>query len=81
MITTNEFIGLGPWYAEEGQKLAILSGCSAPVLLQENDDRTYRFIGSCFVQGWMKGEMHDFFGPTAEEAWDNVEAQGRLKIA
>ena len=80
MITTNNFMGLAPWYAEENQELAILSGCSAPVLLQENDDGTHRFVGSCFVQGWMEGEMLEFYGSTEEEAWDNIETQGRLKI-
>jgi hypothetical protein len=73
-------MGLAPWYAEEDQEIAILSGCSAPVLLHENDDGTYRFVGSCFIQGWMEGEMLNFYGSTADEAWDNIEAQGRLNI-
>jgi hypothetical protein len=80
MITTNGFMGLAPWYAEEGQELAILSNCSAPVLLHEYDDGTYRLIGSCFVQEWMEGEMLANYGPTPEEAWDNIELQGRLRI-
>ena len=62
--------------AVEGQELAILSGCSAPVLLHENDDGTYRFIGSCFVQGWMEGEILNFYGSTAEEAWKISRLKG-----
>jgi hypothetical protein len=41
----------------EKWQLAILAGCSSPVILHESDDGTYRIAGSVFVQGWMEGEV------------------------
>jgi len=80
IITEEGRMGLAPYYVEKGGKLAILSGCSSPVLLHENSDGTYRFVGSCFVQGWMKGEMLEQFGETEEEAWEAIDERGRLRI-
>ncbi|KAF2768020.1 hypothetical protein EJ03DRAFT_138513 [Teratosphaeria nubilosa] len=40
-----------PWY------LAIVATCSVPLLLQEQEDGRYKVCGSCFVQGWMEGEI------------------------
>ncbi|KAK0112373.1 hypothetical protein ONS96_001616 [Cadophora gregata f. sp. sojae] len=80
IITEDGFMGLAPHYVEEGAKLAILSCCSSPVIFYENDDGTHRFGGSCFVQGWMRGEMLTRFGTTEEEAWETIERMGRIKI-
>ncbi len=80
VITEGGYMGLAPHYVEEGAKIAILSCCSAPVLLYENDDGTYRLGGSVFVQGWMRGEMLSRFGGTDEEAWEAIDEMGRLKI-
>ncbi|KAI9150472.1 Heterokaryon incompatibility protein [Paramyrothecium foliicola] len=41
----------------ETWQIAILAGCSVPVILQALGDGTFRFAGSCFVQGWMEGEI------------------------
>jgi hypothetical protein len=79
-ITENGNMGLAPRYTEPGQKLAILSKCTVPVLLQENEDGSYRFLGSVFVQGWMEGEVLSEMGLDTEEAWELVDGSGRLRI-
>ncbi|KAL2065816.1 hypothetical protein VTL71DRAFT_3486 [Oculimacula yallundae] len=82
VITENGFMGLAPSYVQEGAKIALLSCCSSPVLLYESaeGDGTYRFGGSVFVQGLMRGEGLRNFGDMEEEAWDVIEGRGRLKI-
>lgn len=80
IVTENGYMGLAPHYAEVGQCLAVLNCCSVPVLLRENENGTYQFVGSCFVQGWMEGEMVDELGPTPEEVWEGVDLSGRLTI-
>ncbi|TVY24436.1 Heterokaryon incompatibility protein 6,OR allele [Lachnellula hyalina] len=80
IITENGLMGLAPYYAKEGQKLAILNTCSVPVLLEENQDRTYGFKGSVFVQGWMQGEILEEMGLDSEEGWQVLDECGRLRI-
>ncbi|PVH75238.1 hypothetical protein DL98DRAFT_466792 [Cadophora sp. DSE1049] len=80
IITEDGFMGLAPHYVEEGAKIALLSCCSSPVVLYENGDGTHRFGGSCFVQGWMRGEMLTRFGTSEEEAWEAINNMGRIKI-
>jgi hypothetical protein len=41
----------------EGWQLAILATCSVPILLQRLEGGSYQVAGSCFVQGWMEGEV------------------------
>lgn len=80
IITEGKRMGLAPHYVTVGMKLAILSCASSPVLLEANVDGMYHLRGSCFVQGWMVGEMLKQFGETDEEAWEAINKQGRLKI-
>ncbi|KAH7333240.1 heterokaryon incompatibility protein-domain-containing protein [Rhexocercosporidium sp. MPI-PUGE-AT-0058] len=80
VITEDSFMGLAPHYVKEGAKIAILSCCSSPVILYENEDGTHRFGGSCFVQGWMRGEMLTRFGTAEEEAWEAIDNMGRIRI-
>ncbi|CZR57678.1 uncharacterized protein PAC_07567 [Phialocephala subalpina] len=80
IITENGLMGLAPHYVEVGQKLAILSRCSVPVLLEENGDGTYGFRGASFVQGWMEGEVLEEMGLDCEEAWEVLDEGGRLRI-
>lgn len=80
MITEEGLMGLVPHYAEAGQKLAILSKCSVPVLLQEKEDGTYKFLGSVFVQGWMDGKVLTEMGLDTEEAWELLDEAGRLRV-
>lgn len=80
IITENGYMGLAPHYVEAGQRLAVLNCCSVPVLLHEIDNTTYRLAGSCFVQGWMEGEILDDLGSTPEESWEGIDLSGRLTI-
>ena len=73
-------MGLAPRWVEKGWKLAILSKCTVPVLLVENEDGTYGFKGSVFVQGWMEGEVLQELGLNCEEAWEVLDNGGRLRI-
>lgn len=79
-------MGLAPWYVKRGFKIAVLLGCSVPLLLQElgegecgNDPPGLYFRGDCFVQGWMAGEMLERYG-NREQAWKEVQALDRLEI-
>lgn len=56
-------MGLAPAYiAETGGdekkpwSLAVVVGCSVPLLLREREGGTYQGVGTCFVQGWMDGQ-------------------------
>ncbi|KUJ14923.1 HET-domain-containing protein [Mollisia scopiformis] len=80
IITENGLMGLAPENAKPGQRLGILSKCSVPVLLGENEDGSYTFKGSAFVQGWMEGEALEDVGMNTEEAWEVLDESGRLKI-
>jgi hypothetical protein len=55
----NGLIGICPKYAQLGDKVCILFGCSVPVILREKRDETgiyFEFIGEAFVYGKMDGE-------------------------
>ena len=59
-ITATGYIGLAPAYLQDKNSpfhIAILLTCSVPVILRELDDSYYQLLGSCFVQGWMDGEI------------------------
>jgi len=88
-------MALVPWDAEVGMRLAVVSGCSAPVVLEacdsgnkveegdgsaEEDEEKWRFVGSAFVQGWMEGETLKEYWETDEEAWEAIDGLGRLSI-
>jgi hypothetical protein len=73
-------MGLAPSLVEVGHKLAILSKCSVPVVLKENENDTYTFKGSSFVQGLMEGEVLEEMGLDSEEAWQLLDDSGRLRI-
>jgi hypothetical protein len=84
VVTEKGYIGLAPHWVKEQQSVAILGNCSTPVLLDEQEDGRYGFVGSCFVQGWMEGEYigkeSEEAGCTVEEFWDMVEMGGQLEI-
>jgi len=44
IVTEKGHMGLAPWYVREGFKLAILRGCSVPVLLEYVDETTAEHI-------------------------------------
>jgi hypothetical protein len=65
-------------------RLAILATCSVPVLLREHPTLpdTYSFCGSCFVQGWMTGEIlcQEMGCDTPAEFWLAMAGSRKLKI-
>ncbi|KAL0778925.1 hypothetical protein CaCOL14_005183 [Colletotrichum acutatum] len=85
-ITKKGYMALLPSYISEKTfdkpwLLAVIATCSVPVLLQEVDsvdgETVYRFGGTCFVQGWMEGEMLMKLGDSASPAefWLTDEAR------
>lgn len=88
IVTKRGYMGLAPWFVRPGFHLAILLGCSVPVVLEEvrpdearkNTEPAMYFRGDCFVQGWMEGEMMSEFGETTEEAWENICLEKKIRI-
>ncbi|OAP61966.1 hypothetical protein AYL99_04169 [Fonsecaea erecta] len=64
--------------------LAILATCSVPVLLVDHPEieGAYRFLGTCFVQGWMEGEVLKGRNGCKEPAefWDAMVGSEKLRI-
>jgi Heterokaryon incompatibility protein (HET) len=56
LITTNKgFIGYAIREVRPGDKICVLFGCSAPVILRHVQDQ-HHLIGECYLHGVMKGE-------------------------
>ena len=92
-VTAKGYLGLMPEYVEEsisaekvdsGLRVAILATCSVPVLLFERPDTpgVYKLLGTCFVQGWMEGEVlkEEMGCDTPREFWDAMIGSERLRI-
>jgi hypothetical protein len=67
-------MGLAPSWVKVGNELAVLLGCSLPVVLGRHGNH-YHLEGDCFVQGWMRGEMlrHVGDGIGEGEGGDKIE--------
>jgi hypothetical protein len=59
-------LGFGPFDVCLGDKVCILHGSDVPVLLREQDDG-YQFIGQCYFEGWMHGDLVDWEVEEADE--------------
>lgn len=60
LATTNTSLGLVPGESKPGDRIAILIGCSVPVVIREfiaGGKRAWRLIGECYIQGLMEGEF------------------------
>lgn len=88
-FTENGYMGLAPVYlAESGDgdcavlHIAVVLGCSVPLLLRDRDDGTYQLVGTCFVQGWMDGEWVETMmgAESPKEFWDAVKDGAKLAI-
>jgi hypothetical protein len=93
-VTDSGYMGLGPAYITEdtvdnnktwktaGWQLAIVAGCSVPLLLRQRGDETYELIGTCFVQGWMDGEWIETMmgADDPAEFWNGVREGAQLVI-
>ncbi|KAF2489419.1 HET-domain-containing protein [Lophium mytilinum] len=53
----NLLLGLGPSCAAQGDIIAVLLGCSAPIVLRPSIDETYQVVGEAYVHGVMNGEL------------------------
>lgn len=94
-VTDNGFCGLGPAYIVEmndentkswkstAWQLAVVAGCSVPLLLRDRGNETYELIGSCFVQGWMDGEwIQTMMGADdPRQFWEAMANSARLVIS
>lgn len=58
VVTEQGFVGMAPSQAKRGDIVCVLHGCRVPVLLRSCGDG-YKFIGECYVDGFMNGEVFD----------------------
>ncbi|KAL6890813.1 heterokaryon incompatibility domain-containing protein [Trichoderma evansii] len=58
MVTEQGFVGMAPSQAKKDDIVCVLYGCRVPVLLRSYGDH-YKFIGECYVDGFMDGEIFD----------------------
>ena len=54
-LSEDNWSGLGPWDAIEGDKICILLGCRSPVILRKVEEH-YILIGEAYVHGYMHGK-------------------------
>jgi hypothetical protein len=66
-ITKRGIIALGPVHAKATDEIWVINGGHVPFLLRPTGEGTYTFVGECYVQGFMKGEMlKDEYGLKAQ---------------
>lgn len=60
--TTEGYIGVGYMGVKSGDVVAVLLGCSTPIILREvgtrsvDEDVSWQVVGNCFLPGFMMGE-------------------------
>lgn len=58
LITEGGYIGVAPCRARPGDVIAILYGCSIPLVLREQSSLAkWQVIGEGYVHGYMNGEV------------------------
>lgn len=60
-ICEGGYVGLVPKQAEVGDTMAVLLGCTMPLVLRRNRNSIYSVIGESYVHGVMDGEVVDAF--------------------
>ncbi|KAI1120688.1 heterokaryon incompatibility protein-domain-containing protein [Nemania abortiva] len=59
-VDSNGYLGSGPLYMKEGDRVALIAGLPVPAILRRvndgNEDARYYFVGPAFVSGMMTGE-------------------------
>lgn len=56
-LTASGFLGLGPRKLRCGDQIALLYGSTVPMILREEEDGTYKFLGFTYVHGIMQSEL------------------------
>lgn len=57
--TRNGHVGMAPLRARRQDAICVLFGCSVPLVLREQSGGHYQFVGECFLDGFMNGEILD----------------------
>ena len=50
-------LGIGPIDIQPDDEIWAVKGANVPFVLRPNSDGTFRFVGECYVHGFMRGEM------------------------
>jgi hypothetical protein len=77
IMTDNREICLAPFWAQEGDIVCQLVGCTAPVILRSRGDERYIFIGDCYIYEKMDGEMIELL----EQAMESEAGLERFVLA
>ncbi|KAF1912728.1 hypothetical protein BDU57DRAFT_558983 [Ampelomyces quisqualis] len=89
-ISEDGHMGLAPAYLAKPERgettsmsIAVVAGCSVPLILQDLENGTYRLLGTCFVQGWMDGEwLNTMMGAESpKEFWHAMIDGAKLLIS
>jgi hypothetical protein len=60
-VTNKGIVGVSPCRAREGDVVAVLFGCSIPLVLRKREGReAWQVIGEAYVHGFMSGEVADY---------------------
>ncbi|CAN9174985.1 unnamed protein product [Alternaria alternata] len=59
MVTEQGYVGVAPCRARPGDVVAILFGCSIPLVLRKETEDACWVVGEGFVYGYMNGEVAD----------------------
>lgn len=60
LVTHEGLVGAAPCRARDGDVVAILYGCSIPLVLRKvNDNEAWQVIGEAYMHGFMNGEISD----------------------
>jgi len=86
-VTVDGYMGLASAYLPDGDaalwSIAVVAGCSVPLILREREGGTYELVGSCFIQGWMDGEWMATMmeAESAKEFWEAVMDGAKIVIS
>ncbi|KAL8737370.1 MAG: hypothetical protein Q9181_001745 [Wetmoreana brouardii] len=69
----NDF-GLAYEAVREGDLICILFGSKTPTILRKVSDTYHRFVAQCYVDGWMRGEEHEY------REWTEADAKTFMLI-
>ncbi|KAK4986681.1 hypothetical protein LTR50_005126 [Elasticomyces elasticus] len=55
--TMKRYMGLGPKYARQGDRICVFTGSHVPFIVRPHQDQSYQLVGECYVHGIMQGEV------------------------